>query len=85
MQTIPVSALQNPEDVSELCRKTVEPVRVEVDGRNDLVVMSPEVYRLSLIHIYADDLLRFINAVEDQIILMQDVAKVKATQNAVFR
>lgn len=34
---------------------------------------------------YADDLLRFINAVEDQIILMQDVAKVKATQNAVFR
>ena len=45
MQTIPVSALQNPEDVSELCRKTAEPVRVEVDGRNDLVVMSPEVYR----------------------------------------
>ena len=34
---------------------------------------------------YADDLLRFINAVEDQIILMQDVAKVKAAQNAVFR
>lgn len=34
---------------------------------------------------YADDLLRFINAVEDQIILMQDVAKVKAAQNVVFR
>lgn len=47
MQTIPVSALQNPEGVSELCHKTAEPVRVEVDGRNDLVVMSLEVYRAS--------------------------------------
>ena len=45
MQTIPISALQNPEDVSELCHKTAEPVRVEVDGRNDLVVMNLEVYR----------------------------------------
>lgn len=45
MQTIPVSALQNPEGISELCHKTAEPVRVEVDGRNDLVVMSLEVYR----------------------------------------
>ena len=45
MQTIPVSALQNPEGVSELSHKPAEPVRVEADGRNDLVVMSPEVYR----------------------------------------
>ena len=43
MQNIPVSALQNPEGISELCHKTAEPVRVEVDGRNDLVVMSLEV------------------------------------------
>lgn len=45
MQTISLSALQDPDGVSELCRKTVEPVRVEVDSRSDLVVMSMDAFR----------------------------------------
>ena len=43
-QIIPIKDLKNTSEISELCRKTMEPIFITKNGYGDMVIMSIDVY-----------------------------------------
>ena len=53
MQCIPIRDLKNTAAVSEMCKKSAAPIFVTMNGYNDMVIMSAEVYdRIRLVSVY---------------------------------
>ena len=53
MQCIPIRDLKNTAAISEMCRKSADPIFVTKNGYNDMVIMSAEVYeRIRLVSVY---------------------------------
>ena len=53
MQCIPIRDLKNTAAISEMCKKSAEPIYVTKNGYNDMVIMSAEVYdRIRLVSVY---------------------------------
>ena len=48
-QIIPIKALKNTSEISELCRNAEEPVFVTKNGYGDMVIMSMEIYEKNLL------------------------------------
>ena len=47
-QIIPIKDLKNTSEISEMCHKTEEPIYVTKNGYGDMVIMSMEVYKLTM-------------------------------------
>ena len=47
-QIIPIKALKNTSEISELCHKTDEPIYVTKNGYGDMVIMSMEIYERTM-------------------------------------
>ena len=47
-QIIPIKDLKNTSEISEMCHKTEEPIYVTKNGYGDMVIMSMEVYELTM-------------------------------------
>lgn len=45
---IPIKDLKNTSEISEMCHKTEEPIYVTKNGYGDMVIMSMEVYELTM-------------------------------------
>ena len=53
MQCIPIRDLKNTAAISEMCKKSADPIFVTKNGYNDKVIMSAEVYdRIRLVSVY---------------------------------
>ena len=53
MQCIPIRDLKNTAAVSEMCKKSAEPIYITKSGYEDMVSMSAEVYdRIRLVSVY---------------------------------
>lgn len=53
MQCIPIRDLKNTAAVSEMCKKSAEPIYITKNGYEDMVIMSAEVYdRIRLVSVY---------------------------------
>ena len=53
MQCIPIRDLKNTAAVSEMCKKSAEPIYITKNGYEDMVIMSTEVYdRIRLVSVY---------------------------------
>ena len=53
MQCIPIRDLKNTVAVSEMCKKSAEPIYISKIGYEDMVIMSAEVYdRIRLVSVY---------------------------------
>lgn len=53
MQCIPIRDLKNTAAISEMCKKSADPIFVTKNGYNDMVIMSAEVYdRIRLVSVY---------------------------------
>ena len=53
MQCIPIRDLKNTAAVSEMCKKSAEPIYITKNGYEDMVIMSAEVYdRIRLVSAY---------------------------------
>ena len=53
MQCIPIRDLKNTVAVSEMCKKSAEPIYITKNGYEDMVIMSAEVYdRIRLVSVY---------------------------------
>ena len=48
-QIIPIKALKNTSEISELCRNAEEPVFITKNGYGDMVIMSMEIYEKNLL------------------------------------
>lgn len=47
-QIIPIKALKNTAEISELCHKTEEPIYITKNGYGDMVIMSMDVYEQTM-------------------------------------
>jgi len=63
-QIIPIKALKNTSEISELCRNAAEPVFVTKNGYGDMVIMSMETYEKNLL---LQDVFTKLNAAERDI------------------
>ena len=53
MQCIPIRDLKNTAAISEMCKKSAEPIYITKNGYEDMVIMSTEVYdRIRLFSVY---------------------------------
>ena len=53
MQCIPIRDLKNTAAISEMCKKSADPIFVTKNGYHDMVIMSAEVYdRIRLVSVY---------------------------------
>ncbi len=53
MQCIPIRDLKNTAAISEMCKKSAEPIYITKNGYEDMVIMSTEVYdRIRLVSVY---------------------------------
>ncbi len=53
MQCIPIRDLKNTAAISEMCKKSAEPIYITKNGYEDMVIMSIEVYdRIRLVSVY---------------------------------
>ena len=53
MQCIPIRDLKNTAAISEMCKKSAEPIYITKNGYDDMVIMSTEVYdRIRLVSVY---------------------------------
>lgn len=53
MQCIPIRDLKNTAAISEMCKKSAEPIYITKNGYEDMVIMSAEVYdRIRLVSVY---------------------------------
>lgn len=67
-QIIPIKELKNTSEISELCRKSQEPIYVTKNGYGDMVIMSMEIYESTMRQI---NMYREIEISEKQIIIGQ--------------
>ena len=53
MRCIPIRDLKNTAAISEMCKKSAEPIYITKNGYEDMVIMSAEVYdRIRLVSVY---------------------------------
>lgn len=67
-QIIPIKELKNTSEISELCRKSREPIYVTKNGYGDMVIMSMEIYESTMRQI---NMYREIEISEKQIVIGQ--------------
>lgn len=67
-QIIPIKELKNTSEISELCRKSQEPIYVTKNGYGDMVIMSMEIYESTMRQI---NMYREIEISEKQIVIGQ--------------
>ena len=67
-QIIPIKELKNTSEISELCRKSREPIYITKNGYGDMVIMSMEIYESTMRQI---NMYREIEISEKQIIIGQ--------------
>jgi len=67
-QIIPIKELKNTSEISELCRKSREPIYITKNGYGDMVIMSMEIYESTMRQI---NMYREIEMSEKQIIIGQ--------------
>lgn len=63
-QIIPIKDLKNTSEISELCRKTEEPIFITKNGYGDMVIMSMETYEKTMSRL---DMYRNLEISEQQI------------------
>ena len=69
MQCIPIRDLKNTAAISEMCKKSADPIFVTKNGYNDMVIMSAEVYdRIRLVSVY-EKLMEAVTDIEEGSVL----------------